>query len=111
MEQKGSDQILVVTGIGERIEEGRVERGIGETLAKGAINTVSVSTLKKSMESFFRQLREILDTGRERIGAFEVDQVEVSAQITGDGKVCLMGSGVKIGVQGGVTFLLKRVNQ
>jgi len=84
---------------------------LGETLTKGAMNAVSVSALKKNMESFFTQLREILDTGKDKIGAFEVDQVEVSAQITGDGKVCLMGSGVKVGVQGGVIFLLKRVNK
>jgi hypothetical protein len=60
------------------------------------------------MAGFFEQLREILDTGKDKIGAFTVEEVNVSAQISGDGQVCLMGSGIKVGVQGGIKFVLKR---
>ena len=110
MKDETVGQMLVVTGMGEQAEARRPERGLGEILTKETVNSVSVSVLKKNMENFFNQLREILHTGTDRIGAFEVAQIEVSAQVAGDGKVCLMGSGVKVGVQGGVKFVLKRVN-
>ena len=108
MEENSAAQIFVVTSVGERPERKQVERGPGESLAKGVINAISVSSLKANMEHFFNQLHEILDSGKDKIGAFQVEQVEVSAQITGDGKVCLMGSGVEVGVQGGIKFVLKR---
>jgi hypothetical protein len=109
--EKGSEQILIVTSIEKKADDRRRhERGLGDRLTQGAISAVSVSELKKNVESFFVQLREILDTGAERIGRFEVDQVEVSVQITGEGKVCLMGSGMKLGAEGGVKFVLKRAS-
>ena len=109
MAERDEEQILIVTGIGETRKEHRAERGFSDSLVKGAVNSVSVAILKENMASFFGQLREILDNGADRIGVFDVEEVEVSAQITGDGKVCMMGSGVQVGVQGGIKFLLKRL--
>ena len=108
MKEKNDDQMFIVTGIGGSQGQMRTERGISETVARGPIHSISVSTLKKNMVSFFGQLREILDTGTDTIGVFEVEQVEVAAQVSADGKVCLLGSGVQIGVQSGITFVLKR---
>ena len=105
------DQLLVVTGFVRGSEAGPIERGAGEALAGGALRSVPVSVLKTNMERFFNQLREILAGGGDRVGDFEVSEVEVAAQITGDGQICLMGSGVKVGVQGGITFLFKRTPQ
>ena len=110
MKDETVGEILVVTEIGDQAEVRQPERGLGEILTKGAVNPVSVSVLKNNMENFLNQLREILHPGTGRIGAFEVAQIEVSAQVAGDGKVCLMGSGVKVGVEGGVKFVLKRAN-
>ncbi|MGD8372617.1 MAG: hypothetical protein PVF76_16460 [Syntrophobacterales bacterium] len=111
MAETGSDQILIVTSIEEKADDQRRrERGLGDRLTQGVISAISVSELKKNVESFFAQLKEILDTGVERIGRFEVDQVEISAQITGEGKVCLMGSGVQLGAEGGIKFVLKRAS-
>jgi len=110
MNGKNEDQIYIVTELGESPRQTRVERGITEKVAQGTIHAVSASTLKKNMVGFFGQLREILDTGGEKIGNFEVGQVEIAAQVTGDGKVCLLGSGVEIGFQGGIKFVLKRMS-
>lgn len=108
MVEGGVDQILVVTAIGDRTKETRPERGLGDTLVAKSLSAVDVSILKKNMDRFFHQLREILDAGSDKVGAFEVAQVEISAQIAGDGQVCLMGSGVKVEMQGGIKFVLKR---
>ena len=106
------EEMIVVTEIDQRLKTsqnaGRVERGLSDRVAEITLNKVNVTVLKENMAGFFNQLHEILDTGKNKIGAFAVDEVKVSAQISGDGKVCLMGSGVKIGVQGGITFVLKR---
>lgn len=101
------DQIFIVTGIGGQ-EQRRVERGFADVIARGTMQPISVSSLKKNMAVFFDQLREILQTGSDTIGAFEIEHIEVDAQISGDGKVCLLGSGVQLGFQGGIKFVLKR---
>jgi len=108
MKEKNEDQIYIVTGIGENQEQMRAERGIPETVDRGFIHSISVSTLKKNMVSFFGHLQEILDTGTATFGLFEVDQVQVAAQVSADGKVCLFGSGAQLGVRSGITFVLKR---
>ena len=110
MAENADEHILVLTGLSDQPEADRTERerGPGDRILKRAINTVSVSTLKENMHAFFHQLQEVIGPGKETIGAFELSQIEVTAQVTGDGKVCLLGSGVKIEVQGGIKFILKR---
>ena len=108
MSQHNADHIFIVTGIGGGQEQRRVERGLPDAIARGTVQSISVSTLKKNMAAFFDQLREILQAGSDTIGAYQVEQVEVDAQVTADGKVCLLGSGVQLGFQGGIKFILKR---
>ncbi len=108
--ENDAQQILIATELEEITFERRRERGIGE-IKRGIIKAVGLSELKKNMKAFFDQIHEILDMGKDRIGAFEVNEVEVSAQITGEGKICLMGSGTKVGVGGGFKFVLTRVEK
>jgi len=86
-----------------RIRRGSVQRGAIENL-----QAVSISVLQQNMEAFFKQLRKIIGPAQEAIGAFQLSQVEVTAQITGEGKVCLLGAGAKMELQGGIKFILKR---
>lgn len=99
--------MLILTELEETAFEARRERGIGQ-IKKGIIKSIGLAELKKNMEAFFNQLNEILDMGKDRIGAFELDKIEISAQITGEGKICLMGSGTSVGVGGGFKFVLNR---
>ncbi len=108
MAENADEHILVLTGLSDQPEAERVERGLGDRVLKRAVSAVSVSALKDNMQAFFRQLQEIVGPGKETIGAFELSQIEVTAQVTGDGKVCLLGTGAKIEVQGGIKFVLKR---
>lgn len=108
MAENDDERILILTGLTEQPEAERAQRGAGDGILKRVVNTVSVSALKENMQVFFNQLQEIIGPGKEKIGAFDLSQIEVTAQITGDGKVCLLGSGAKIEVQGGIKFILKR---
>jgi len=108
MEIDSTGTILVVGSTNRILDEKRAERGIGDKLAGGVVNAISVSVLKKNMESFFHQIREILQEGSDQIGAFQISAIEALAQITGEGQVTLVGSGVKLEAQGGVKFTLCR---
>lgn len=106
--QECAETILVVGSPGDQDAPARRERGLGESREAHEISPVRVSELRKNIDTFFSQLQGILDTGNSRIGAFQIDQIEVTAQITGEGKVCLLGSGTSLGVSGGFKFVLKR---
>lgn len=109
METSGSDTILVVSPVSDLAEPKRTERGIAGKLASNVAHNVSVPMLKQNMESFFNQIREILDSGADCVGAFQISEIEVCAQISGEGQVALMGSGAKIEAQGGIKFTLCRI--
>lgn len=109
MEINGADTILVISSVEGSIEGKRTERGIGGKLASTMVQGVSVSMLKRNMDIFFHQINEILQNGADRIGEFHISEIEVCAQISGQGQVALMGSGAKIEAQGGIKFTLCRV--
>ena len=109
MEPNGLDTMLVISSVGDVAEERRPERGIGGKLVSNVVHSVSDSVLKQNMESFFNQIRDVLEGGTDRIGAFQISQIEVCAQISGEGQVALMGSGVKVEAQGGIKFTLCRL--
>ena len=111
MAEKADDQILILTGLSEQAEVERAERGFVDRILEKGVSAVSVSALKENMQAFFRQLQEIIEPGKETIGAFELSQIEVTAQVTGDGQVCLLGTGAKIEVQGGIKFVLNRTKK
>ena len=108
MEENPIRHMFVTTELEEERDPGWRERGPGARIRKGLVKAIDLSVLKDNMGTFFQQLKEILDTGKDRIGSFRVDRVEVSAQVTGEGKVCLMGSGAGIGIGGGIKFVLHR---
>lgn len=108
MEINGADTILVISSVEDSADGKRTERGIGSKLASAMVHGVSVSMLKRNMDVFFDQIREILQNGADRIGEFQISEIEVCAQISGQGQVALLGSGAKIEAQGGIKFTLCR---
>jgi len=109
MESNSADTLLVISSVESAADGKRPERGIGGKLASSMVHGVSVSVLKRNMDVFFDQIREILQNGCDRIGEFQISEIEVCAQISGEGQVALLGSGAKIEAQGGVKFTLCRV--
>jgi len=106
MAEQANDEVWVVTALGR--DRQRIERGLGDVVAEGTALAVPLAALKSNMQRFLGQLREILASGDQELGGFEIDRVEVSAQINADGQVCLLGSGLKLAAGGGLTFVLKR---
>jgi len=111
MSDNENDVILIADSLDESASPTPFrERGIGGGSTKAMVKAVNVNELKENVKHFFSQLNEILVTGGDKVGEFSVNQVEISAQITGEGKICLLGSGTKMSVNGGLKFILTRKN-
>lgn len=108
MRNQENNLIWVVTDLNTEAPQGRAERGLGRGLRQGFVKGLSKDQLKSSMTDFLGQLDDMLETESNSIGGFEIAEITVSAQISADGKVCLLGSGVDLGVQGGLKFVLRR---
>jgi hypothetical protein len=69
---------------------------------------VEVTKLKEQMKGFLQAMREMLDEADEPDSKIQLDEVEVSVEINGEGQVSLLGIGGKAGGKGSMTFKFKR---
>ena len=69
---------------------------------------VEVEKLKREMKGFLQAMREILDEADPPDSKMRLDEVELSVEINGEGKISLFGVGGKAGGKGAMTFKFKR---
>ncbi|BAY20365.1 hypothetical protein NIES2100_01060 [Calothrix sp. NIES-2100] len=70
---------------------------------------VEVTKLKQEMKGFLQAMREMLDEAEEPNSKMQLDEVELSVEINGEGQVSLFGlGGGKAGGKGAMTFKFKR---
>ena len=69
---------------------------------------VELDKLKREMQGFLQAMREMLDEADPPESKMQLDEVELSVEINGEGKVSLFGVGGKAGGKGGMTFKFKR---
>lgn len=69
---------------------------------------VEVDKLKREMKGFLQAMREMLDDAEPPESKVRLDEVELSVEINGEGKVSLFGVGGKAGGKGAMTFKFKR---
>ncbi len=69
---------------------------------------VDVSVLRGRFRAFMGSLRSIIDVDGGEDLPFELEEIQFSAEITGDGEFKLLGTGVGVEVGSSVTFVLKR---
>ncbi|MGK7895174.1 MAG: hypothetical protein AB4372_16515 [Xenococcus sp. (in: cyanobacteria)] len=69
---------------------------------------VEVDKLKREMKGFLQAMREMLDEADPPDSKMQLDEVELSVEINGEGQVSLFGCGGKAGGKGGMTFNFKR---
>lgn len=72
------------------------------------LKELGVKQLSSNLQGFLSQLDKVLNNLNDRVGNFEVDEMEVYAEISAEGKVSLMGTGVQAGTTGGVKLILRR---
>jgi len=72
---------------------------------------VSVATLEANMSEFIEVVGGVFaqaDKKAEQKSGMQLDEVELSVEITGNGEVKLMGTGVDVGAKGAITLKFKR---
>ena len=69
---------------------------------------VELEKLKAEMKGFIGAMREILDEADPPNSQMRLEEVELSVEVNGEGKVSLLGIGGKAGGKGAMTFKYKR---
>lgn len=70
---------------------------------------VEVNKLKDEMKGFLQAMREILDEAETPNSKIQLNEVELSVEINGEGQISLFGfGGTKAGGKGAMTFKFKR---
>jgi hypothetical protein len=73
------------------------------------ITEVNVQDLAMSLQVFVSQLDQTFtDVLSRKIGGFELDEIEVSVEVSVEGRISLLGTGVQGGTTGGMKFVLRR---
>jgi len=81
-------------------------RGVHEKVIRAT--AVAVDQVEKNMTQFLSGIGDIIARGADVVGEYEVDTVEVNAQISADGQIGFMGSGIGMTGSAGITFVFKR---
>ena len=88
----------------------RPTRARMEKAPSGAVKAVeaSVSTIEASLGSFVQTVRGMLAKVEGQAGEYGIDTVEVSAQVSTEGKVGFMGIGLAAKGSSGMKIVFKR---
>ncbi len=70
---------------------------------------VEVTKLKEEMKGFLQAMREMLDEADQPDSKLQLNEVELSVEVNGEGQISLLGiGGGKAGGKGAMTFKFKR---
>lgn len=80
------------------------------TRSRRSPEELKIDMLVKSVNQFLSKLNEILKNTPKQFDEFRFDEISFSAEISTDGKLVLLGSGVEAGNKGALVFKFKRIN-
>ena len=69
---------------------------------------LDVDVLAQNVGLFLGQMGTVLDKAPEDVGAFRLTEFTVTAEISAEGALSLIGTGLKAEATGGLTFKFKR---
>jgi len=69
---------------------------------------IDVDKLQASMQAFLDNVRQIVGVGVSDVGPFRLTEISLTATISADGELKLLGAGVGMGLSGGLNFVLTR---
>ncbi len=78
--------------------------------ARGRGVPIKSSVLEDSMTTLLQQVGRVLSHAKQRAGelaGMELEEIELSVEISSEGQVSLLGSGVKAGGKGAMTLKFK----
>lgn len=99
----GMDRMWVVTA--EPIAP--LTRG-GQDAKEISKQPLKVEELTTNVNIFIQQLGKVLESTPDTLGKFHFDEFEIHADISADGTLAILGSGVHAGASGGLKFVFRR---
>jgi len=72
---------------------------------------ISVEDLAENVNLFLSQIERILQRAPDIVGHFEFAEFEVAAEVSANGSLSLLGTGVEVGATGGLTFRFRKNTQ
>ena len=69
---------------------------------------VSAEKLKQKMAEFVAVMGEVLTYAQQQQSGMQLDEIELSVEVNGEGEVSLFGTGGKVGGKGTMTLKFKR---
>ena len=83
-------------------------RGGFDFLRRITARAVPVEQVQQNVTNFLSSVQQMLAKEEAATGEFVIDAVEINAQISAEGQVGFMGSGVGVSGSAGIKFILKR---
>lgn len=74
----------------------------------GGPQPLKIEELVVNVNVFIQQMGKVLESAPEKVGKFRFDEFEIHAEITADGTLALLGSGVHAGASAGLHFTFRR---
>jgi hypothetical protein len=78
------------------------------TRGRGGPRELKVEVLAENVNLFLTQIKSMVEKSPDEVGKFKFTEFTVSAEISGEGKLVLAGTGVEAAVKGGLTFKFER---
>jgi hypothetical protein len=75
----------------------------------GRLQQLEIDQLTVNVNVFLNHMNEVLKNTPEKVGKFQFVEFEVSAEVSAEGQLVLMGTGGKAGLTGGLKFVFRRV--
>jgi hypothetical protein len=72
------------------------------------VQSLKVDELAVNVNVFVQQMGRILESTPEKVGQFHFEEFEINAEISADGTIAVLGSGVHAGAKGGLRFVFRR---
>jgi hypothetical protein len=73
------------------------------------VTEISLDELSLNINIFIEQMRTILERTPEKIGKFDLAEIEIHTEISAKGTLVILGTGGEIGANGGLKFVFRRL--
>jgi hypothetical protein len=74
----------------------------------GRLKQQNIDELSVSINLFLEQMGNVLEKTPEKIGKFHFEEFEVHAEVTAQGTIAVLGTGLQAGATGGLRFVFRR---
>jgi len=78
------------------------------TRGGGRLKQQSVEELAVNINLFLEQMGNVLEKTPEKVGKFHFEEFEVHAEVTAQGSIAVVGTGLQVGATGGLRFVFRR---